>query len=266
MKGKVALVTGSTSGIGLAIARTLAARGCHIMLNGFFPAQAGQTPDQQGQALVAAMQEEFGVRVAYSAADLSDPEAIAGMLSGTVEQLGAVDILVNNAGIQHTAPVEEFTTTQWDRIIAINLSAAFHTIHHAIPHMQRQRWGRIVNIASVHGLVGSLHKSAYVAAKHGIVGLTKVVALENAANGITANAICPGWVSTELIKRQIEDIVEREGTSFEQAQHDLVTAKQPLPNMTSTEQIGEWVAFLCTEAAGTTTGATLAVDGGWTSQ
>lgn len=266
MNHKVALVTGSTSGIGLGIARALAGKGYRVMLNGFFPPSESLSNTQQGQLLAQSLTSEFGVDVFYTECDLSQADNVKALIDACISQLGGIDILVNNAGVQHTAPVQEFAAEQWDRIIAINLSAAFHTIHHAIPHMQQKGWGRIINIASVHGLVASVNKAAYVAAKHGIVGLTKVVALENAEQGITANAICPGWVSTDLIQQQIVDLAAREDLELAQAQHKLVTAKQPLPNMTSTTQIGEWVAFLCSDTAATTTGTTIAVDGGWTAQ
>ncbi len=259
LKGKRALVTGSTSGIGLGIARVLAAQGCDLMLNGFGEAQAIET-------LRRDIGESSGVRVEYNGADMSRPEQVAALVADAQDKLGGVDILVNNAGIQHVAPVEEFPPERWDAVIAINLSAAFHAIRAVLPGMQRRDWGRIVNIASAHGLVASANKSAYVAAKHGLVGLTKVVALENAQRPITCNAVCPGWVLTPLVQAQIDARAKATGISVDQASRDLLAEKQPSLRFTTVEQLGGVVAFLCSEAAANMTGTQVPVDGGWTSQ
>jgi 3-hydroxybutyrate dehydrogenase len=259
LDGKVALVTGSTSGIGLGIARTLAAAGARVMLNGF-----GDTA--QIDRLIAGLRSESQVMVAYSDADMSRPAEIAAMVDHAARELGSVDILVNNAGIQHVAPVEDFPVDRWDAVIAINLSASFHAIRAALPLMKSRNWGRIVNIASTHGLVASAEKAAYVAAKHGIVGLTKVVALETATMGITCNAICPGWVLTPLVQRQIEDRASRQGTSIESAKTDLLREKQPSLEFATPEQIGGAVQFLCSPAAAQIRGIALPVDGAWTAQ
>ncbi|MFM9922846.1 3-hydroxybutyrate dehydrogenase [Variovorax sp. H27-G14] len=255
LKGKTALVTGSTSGIGLAIAKALAQQGAHIVLNGFGDAQA---PKAQIEAL--------GVRAEYHGADMSKPEQIEDMMKFAAEKFGRVDILVNNAGIQHVAKVEDFPTERWDAIIAINLTSAFHTTRLAIPAMREANWGRIVNIASAHGLVASAQKSAYVAAKHGIVGLTKSVALETATTGITANAICPGWVLTALVQKQIDDRAAREGITAAQAQNELLGEKQPSLQFTTVEQLGGLAVFLCSPAADQVRGVAWAMDGGWTAQ
>jgi 3-hydroxybutyrate dehydrogenase len=259
LAGKCALITGSTSGIGLGIAQSLAAQGCHIMLNGLGDPQAIA-------ARHAALQQEHGVTVGYHGADLSRPSEIADLVDATARELGGLDILVNNAGIQHTAPLEEFAPERWDAIIAVNLSAAFHTTRLALPHMRRSGWGRIVNTASVHGLVASLQKSAYVAAKHGIVGLTKVVALETAGSGITCNAICPGWTRTELIEPQIVARAHQLGVDVEAGGRALLAEKQPSRQFVSIEQLGQIVLFLCSAAAAQITGVALPVDGGWTAQ
>jgi 3-hydroxybutyrate dehydrogenase len=259
LKGKNALITGSTSGIGLGIARALAGQGCNIMINGFGNAAAIEL-------LRDGMAAEYGVTVAYNRADMSRPAEIGALVADTVAQLGGIDILVNNAGIQHTAPVEEFLPEKWDAIIAINLSSSFHTIHHALPQMKQKGWGRIINIASVHGLVGSPNKAAYVTAKHGLVGLTKVVALETAGLGITCNAICPGWTRTELIEPQIVARAEALGVDIEEGGRNLLAEKQPSRQFVSTEQLGQLAAFLCSDAAAQITGAPLPVDGGWTAQ
>ena len=259
LKGKVALVTGSTSGIGLGIARALAAEGADILLNGFGePAQI--------ESLRQDIAASFGVRAGYSGADISQPDQIAGMVRQAAEELGGPDILVNNAGVQFVAPIAEFPAAQWDRVIAINLSGAFHAMQAAIPGMQARGWGRIINIASAHGLVASAQKSAYVAAKHGIVGLTKVAALELANSGITANAICPGWVLTPLVQKQLDDRAAREGRPLEQVTRELLTEKQPMARFTTPESIGALAVFLCSEAAATITGAPISIDGGWVSQ
>ncbi len=259
LKGKVALVTGSTSGIGLGIAQALAAQGADIMLNGF--GDAAETA-----RLGSETAERFGVRVRYSGADIGKPAEIRDMVAQTAAELGALDILVNNAGIQFTATIEAFPDEQWDRIIAINLSGVFHGTKAAIPLMKRRGWGRIVNIASAHGLVASAQKSAYVAAKHGVVGLTKVTAIELAGFGITANAICPGWVLTPLVQKQLDDRARREGRDVEQVKHALLAEKQPLVQFSTPAQIGALAAFLCSDAAATITGAPLSIDGGWLAQ
>lgn len=259
LAGKVALVTGSTSGIGLATAEALAKVGSNLVIHGL-------VTQNEGEALAQNIAHKYGVKTIFSDANLAHEEEIAHLFETSVAKLGAVDILVNNAGIQHTDNVENFPVAKWDLIIAVNLSSAFHTTRLALGHMQAQQWGRIINIASVHGLVGSVNKSAYVAAKHGLVGLTKVTALENANNGITVNAICPGWVETPLINQQIEDITSHENISFEQAKVRLVTAKQPRSEMAAPQQIGELVCFIASDAASGITGTTLPIDGGWTAQ
>ena len=258
LKGKTAIVTGSTSGIGLGIARALAAQGAGVMLNGFgSPAQI--------DALKSDL-EKRGVKVAYHAADMSKPAEIEALVEAATRELGGVDILVNNAGIQHVAPVEQFPVERWDAVLAVNLSAAFHAIRAALPHMKQRGWGRIINIASTHGLVASVNKVAYVAAKHGIVGLTKVVALETATTGVTCNAICPGWVLTPLVQKQIDELAAREKLSLEQASVRLLGEKQPSLQFTTPEQIGALAVFLCSEATVQMRGAALPVDGGWLAQ
>ena len=259
LKGKNALVTGSTSGIGLGIARALASRGCNIMLNGF--GDPGEIERNRSELSAA-----NGVTVAYSAADLARPDEIAALVEETRNKLGSVDILVNNAGIQHTAPIEVFPPERWDAIIAINLSSAFHTIHHALPLMRKSGWGRIINTASVHGLVASVNKAAYVTAKHGLVGLTKVVALETAGTGITCNAICPGWVRTELVEPQIVARAQTLGVDIEEGGRNMLAEKQPSRQFVTVEQLGEVAVFLCSPAASQITGVSLPVDGGWTAQ
>ena len=259
LSGKVALVTGSTSGIGLGIARALAAAGANVVLNGF--------GDQaQIDELVAEFRSRFKVTAGYSAADMSKPVEIAWMVAQAARELGGVDILVNNAGIQHVAPVEEFPIEKWDAVIAINLSAAFHAIRAALPHMKARNWGRIINIASTHGLVGSVQKAAYVAAKHGILGLTKVVALETATTGITCNAICPGWVLTPLVQKQIDALAVRERLSPDAARLKLLGEKQPSLEFATPGEIGATALFLCSQAAAQIRGIALPVDGGWTAQ
>ena len=259
LKGKVAVVTGSTSGIGLGIARTLAKGGADILLNGFGDAAA-----------IAKLRQEIadahGVRVAYSGADLSKPAEVTGMIEQATRELGRVDVLVNNAGIQHVSPVHEFPVDKWDAVIAINLTAVFLAIRASLPQMLKRDWGRIINIASVHGLVASVDKSAYVASKHGVVGLTKGVALETATTGITCNAICPGWVLTPLVQKQIDDRAAREGIPVERAKNDLLAEKQPSLEFATPEQIGALTVFLCTEAAAQIRGVALPVDGGWLAQ
>jgi 3-hydroxybutyrate dehydrogenase len=259
LKGKVALVTGSTSGIGLGIARALGAAGADLMLNGFGDPAA---IEKQRAGLAA----EYGIRVAYSPADMLKPEQIAGMVAEAEKMLGAVDILVSNAGIQHVATIEDFPPDRWDAIIAINLSAVFHGMKAAIPGMKRRGWGRLINIASAHGLVASAGKVAYVAAKHGVVGMTKVAAVELANAGITANAICPGWVETPLVQRQLEARAAADGTSVAQAAHDFLAEKQPMLQFSTPEGIGALAVFLCSDAAATITGAPLSIDGGWVAQ
>jgi len=258
LKGKTAIVTGSTSGIGLGIARALAADGAGILLNGFAAA-----------AEIDALRKEIakqGVKVSYSPADMSKPSEIAGMVEYAARELGGVDILVNNAGIQHTAPVEEFPVEKWDAILAINLSASFHAIRAALPQMKRRGWGRIINIASAHGLVASAHKAGYVAAKHGLLGLTKVVALETATSGVTCNAICPGWVLTPLVQKQIDDLAAQDRLTNEQARARLLGEKQPSQEFATPEQIGALAVFLCSESAAQIRGAALSIDGGWVAQ
>ncbi len=255
LKGKTALVTGSTSGIGLAIAKSLAQQGANIVLNGFGDAEA---PKSQIEAL--------GVRAEYHGADMSKPEQIEDMMKFAASKFGRVDVLVNNAGIQHVAKVEDFPAERWDAIIAINLTSAFHTTRLAIPAMREANWGRVINIASAHGLVASAQKSAYVAAKHGIVGLTKSVALETATAGVTVNAICPGWVLTALVQKQIDDRAAREGITAAQAQNELLGEKQPSLQFTTVEQLGGLAVFLCSPAADQVRGVAWAMDGGWTAQ
>jgi len=259
LKGKTAIVTGSTSGIGLGIADALAAEGCAIVLNGFGDAAA---IEKQRRALA----KRAGVEVAYSAADMSKPAEIAAMVAEAQARFGGVDILVNNAGIQHVSPIETFPTDAWENILAINLTSVFHGIRAALPGMRAKGWGRIINTASVHGLVASPFKSAYVAAKHGVVGLTKVVALETAGTGITCNAICPAWVLTPLVRKQIEARAAERGMSFEAAKVDLVAEKQPSKDFVTPEQLGALACFLCGDAAAQITGAALNVDGGWLAQ
>jgi len=259
LQGKIAIVTGSTSGIGLGIAAALAAQGCNIMLNGFGDPRAIADIGQH-------LTDEHDIRVAYSPADMAKPADIRDLVKATVEQLGGVDILVNNAGIQHVAKIVDFPEERWDAVIAINLSAAFHAAKAALPHMTAKGWGRIVNIASAHGLVASGEKAAYVTAKHGLVGLTKVIAIEAANSGVTCNAICPGWVLTDLVKKQIEARAAAQGISYQQAHDDLLREKQPMLQYTTPEKIGGLTVFLCSEAASTMTGAALSIDGGWTAQ
>jgi 3-hydroxybutyrate dehydrogenase len=256
---RVAIVTGSTSGIGLGIARALAEAGYDIMLNGFGEPSA----IERERAGIAA---DFGVRAAFNAADMTKAAEVSGMVETTTRELGSVDIIVNNAGIQHTAPIEDFPVGRWDAVIAINLSSSFHTIRAAIPQMRQRNWGRIINIASAHGLVASVDKVAYVAAKHGLIGLTKVVALETATTGITCNAICPGWVLTPLVQKQIDERAGREKISVAQAKAELLSEKQPSHEFATPEQIGAVAVFLCSDAAAQIRGVALPVDGGWTAQ
>jgi len=259
LRGKTALVTGSTSGIGLGVAQALARQGANLVLNGFGDAE-------EPKRLVAEAGKAFGISVSHHGADMSRPAEIADMMAFAARESGRVDILVNNAGIQHVARIEEFPAEKWDAIIAINLSSAFHTTRLALPGMQAANWGRIVNIASTHGLVASALKSAYVAAKHGIVGFTKVAALENATTGVTINAICPGWVLTPLVQKQIEERARRDGISADEAKNDLLGEKQPSLQFTTPEELGELAVFLCSTAANNVRGVAWQVDGGWTAQ
>jgi 3-hydroxybutyrate dehydrogenase len=256
-KGKTALVTGSTSGIGLGIARKLAAGGANLVLNGFGNAAEIET-------LRAELAKQCGVTVAYDGADMTRPEQIEAMMKNAIARFGSVDLLVNNAGIQHVAPIDEFPPDKWDSIIAINLSSTFHTTRVALAAMKQKRWGRIVNIASAHALVASPFKAAYVAAKHGIAGFTKAAALEVAEQGITVNAICPGYVRTPLVEKQIPDTAKARGISEEQVVRDVLLATQPTRKFVTVEQIAALTAFLCTEEAASITGAMLPIDGGWT--
>jgi 3-hydroxybutyrate dehydrogenase len=255
LRGKTALVTGSTSGIGLAMAVALAKQGANIMMNGF----------GEKEAAIANV-KGCGVEVDYHGADMSKPAEIEAMITATEKRFGAIDILVNNAGIQHVANVEDFPEERWDAVIAINLSSAFHTTRFALPGMKQRNWGRIINIASVHGLVASMQKAAYVAAKHGIIGLTKVVALETARTGVTCNAICPGWVLTPLVQKQVDARAERDGVSNEAAKLALVSEKQPSGQFVTPEQLAALAVFLCGDAASEVRGAAWNMDGGWTAQ
>jgi 3-hydroxybutyrate dehydrogenase len=257
LKDKVSLVTGSTSGIGLGIARALAAAGSAIVINGF-----GKPEDIESEK--ASISNDFGVPVSYSGADMSKPEAIAEMFDMVLGEFGAVDVLVNNAGIQHVEPIEAFPISKWDAILAINLSSAFHTTRLAIPGMVEKGWGRIINIASAHGLVASPFKSAYVAAKHGMVGLTKVTALEVAEKGITCNAICPGYVYTPLVEAQIGEQAAAHGIPREDVIRNVLLAQQPNKRFATTDELGGIALFLTSDAAASITGTTIAADGGWT--
>ena len=255
LTGKIALVTGSTSGIGLGIAKALAAEGAHIVMNGFGEVEAAQ-----------AQVKALGVEVAYHGADMSKAADIEAMMAFAKERFGGVDILVNNAGIQHVAPIEDFPVERWDAIFAINLSSAFHTTRLALPDMQAKNWGRIINVASVHGLVASVQKSAYVAAKHGIVGLTKVTALENATRGVTCNAICPGWVLTPLVQKQVDAKAAALGVSNAEATKLLLGEKEPSMQFTTPEELGALAVFFCSEAASNVRGVAWNMDGGWAAQ
>jgi 3-hydroxybutyrate dehydrogenase len=259
LSGKVALVTGSTSGIGLGIAHALAEQGADLMLNGF-----GEP--QLIQSLMADMSSKHGVRVLHHGADMSKPQEIEDLIRTTESKLGRIDVLVNNAGIQHVAPVEAFPVERWDAVIAINLSSAFHTIRCALPGMQKRQFGRIINIASVHGLVASAQKSAYVAAKHGLIGLTKVVALETATTPITCNAICPGWVLTPLVQKQVDARAASQKISVAQAKTGLVAEKQPSGEFVTPDQLGGLAVFLCSDAASQVRGVAWNMDGGWVAQ
>ena len=259
LKGKSVVVTGSTSGIGLAIARAFAKEGCNLTINGFGDAAAIEKER-------AGIEKEFGVKAIYSGADMTKPAEIAEMVATTEKTFGACDVLVNNAGIQFVAKVEDFPIEKWDAVIATNLSAAFHTCRVALPGMKKRKFGRIINIASAHGLVASAEKAAYVAAKHGIIGLTKVVALETANDGITCNAISPGWVLTPLVQKQIEDRAKAQGKTVEQASNELISEKQPMLKFSTPENIGALAVFLAGDAAESITGSSYSIDGGWTAQ
>lgn len=258
-KGKNAIVTGSTSGIGLGIAQAFAEAGMNVILNGF--GEAGEI-----EGIRAGIEKDHGVRVLYSGADMTKPDDIAAMVSDAEGALGGVDILVNNAGIQHVASVEDFPVDRWDAIIAVNLSAAFHAIRAVVPAMKARGWGRIINLASAHGLVASPFKSAYVAAKHGVVGLTKSIALEVAENAITVNAICPAYVWTPLVERQIPDTARTRGITEAEVVETVLLAGQPTKKFVQVEEIGALSVFLCSDAAASITGAALTIDGGWTAQ
>lgn len=255
LKGKTALVTGSTSGIGLGLAKALAAQGANIVMNGFGEVDAA-----------VAQVKALGVQVSYHGADMSKPAEIEAMVRHAEATFGGVDILVNNAGIQHVARVENFPPERWDAVIAINLSSAFHASRFALPGMQARNWGRILNIASVHGLVASSEKSAYVAAKHGLVGLTKVTALENATSGVTCNAICPGWVLTPLVQKQVDAKAAALGISNEDAKRQLLAEKEPSLQFTTPEELGGLAVFLCSAAADNVRGVAWNMDGGWAAQ
>ncbi len=259
LKGKTALVTGSTSGIGLGIAVALARQGAHIVLNGF-----GDVEAPRAQVLEAG--KAAGIKVGYHGADMSKATEIEAMMKYAAAEFGRVDILVNNAGIQHVAKIQDFPVEKWDAIMAINLSSAFHTTRLALPAMQQANWGRIINVASVHGLVGSAEKSAYVAAKHGVVGLTKVTALENATTGVTCNAICPGWVLTPLVQKQVDAKAAAQGISNEEATKLLLGEKEPSQQFTTPEELGELAVFFCSAAAGNVRGVAWNMDGGWAAQ
>lgn len=259
LKGKTALVTGSTSGIGLGIAVALARQGANIVLNGF-----GDVEAPRAQVLEAG--KAAGIRVGYHGADMSKAAEIEAMMKYAAAEFGRVDILINNAGIQHVAKIQDFPVEKWDAIMAINLSSAFHTTRLALPAMQQANWGRIINVASVHGLVGSAEKSAYVAAKHGVVGLTKVTALENATTGVTCNAICPGWVLTPLVQKQVDAKAAAQGISNEEATKLLLGEKEPSQQFTTPEELGELAVFFCSAAAGNVRGVAWNMDGGWAAQ
>ncbi|QJU57647.1 3-hydroxybutyrate dehydrogenase [Sphingomonas sp. AP4-R1] len=259
LKGLSAVVTGSTSGIGLGIAHVLASKGVNLVINGFGDAAAIEAERVN-------LETKHGIKAVYSGADISKPDEVKAMVDLCVSSFGKIDILVNNAGIQYTANLEDFPAEKWNAIIAINLSGVFWGMHAALPYMKEKGFGRIINIGSVHGLIGSTHKAAYVAAKHGVVGMSKVVALETAGTGVTCNTICPGWVHTPLVQKQIEDNAARDGISVEQATENLLSEKQPSKQFATPEQMGELAAFLCTDAAAQMTGIAIPVDGGWTAQ
>lgn len=257
LKGKNAVVTGSTSGIGLGIAEGFAKEGINLVLNGFGDAA-------EIEKIRAGLASKYGVKVSYDGADMSKPEQIEAMMRKAASTLGGVDILVNNAGIQHVAPVEEFPVAKWDAIIAINLSSAFHATRMAVPYMKSKGWGRIINVASAHALVASPFKSAYVASKHGIMGFTKTIALEVAEQGVTVNAICPGYVLTPLVEKQIPDTAKARGITEEQVKRDVLLAAQPTKQFVTVEQVAGTAVFLCSDSAASITGTNISIEGGWT--
>lgn len=259
LKGKCAVITGSTSGIGLGIAQALAAEGIHLVINGF-----GNT--NEIEQLRAKLENTYSVKVLYDGADMSKPDDIEAMMQRAASNFNGVDILINNAGIQHVSPIEEFPVAKWDAILAINLTSAFHTTRCAVPYMKNKGWGRIINIASAHGLVASKFKSAYVAAKHGILGLTKTIALELAESGITANSICPGYVLTPLVEKQIPDTAKARGITEEEVIKNVLLAAQPTKRFVCVEEVASTALFLCSASAASITGSHIAVDGGWTAQ
>jgi len=259
LRDRVAVITGSTSGIGMGMAKAFASAGCHLVINGF-------APPGEVKSLVEQIEREYHAKVIHDPADLADPVQCVRLIEDAEESYGRVDILINNAGIQHVDPIEKFPVERWNAILAINLSAAFHTTRAVLPGMQARGYGRIVNIASVHGLVASVHKAAYVAAKHGLVGLTKVVALENAGRGITCNAICPGFVLTQLVQKQIDDRAARTNMTTEEASRDLLREKQPSGRFTQVEEIAAMALFLCSDETANVTGSSMPIDGGWTAQ
>jgi len=259
LKGKNALVTGSTSGIGLGYARALAEQGANVTINGFGDAAAIEKER-------AGIEKDFSVKAAYSPADMTKPAEIAEMIHTAEKTYGSVDILINNAGVQHVAPIEEFPIEKWNRIIAINLSSAFHTIRAAVPGMKARKWGRIINTASAHSLVASPFKAAYVSAKHGLAGLTKTVALEVATFGITANCISPGYVWTPLVEKQIPDTMKARGMTAEQVKRDVLLAAQPTKEFVTVDEVAALAVYLCSDAAKAITGANLSIDGGWTAE
>ena len=259
LKGKTALVTGSTSGIGLATARALAEAGCNIVINGFGD-KAAIEKERDG------LEKDFGIKALYSGADMTKPAEIADMIGEAEKNFGSLDVLVNNAGIQFVANIEDFPPEKWDAVIAINLSSSFHSIRAAVPGMKKRKWGRIINIASAHGLVASEQKVAYVSAKHGLVGMTKVVAIETANSGITCNAICPGWVLTPLVQKQIDDRAKASGKTVREEEIALLSEKQPMHQFTKPEGIGSLTVFLCSDGAATITGSAYSIDGGWVAQ
>lgn len=259
LNGKTALITGSTSGIGLAMAEALATQGANIVLSGL-------ATDQEADALKQRLSREYNVKVGFSGANLTDPDEIEGLMGYVARDYGGADILVNNAGVQHVSPIEDFPVARWDLIIALNLSAAFHTIRMAIPGMKQKGWGRIINTASAHALVASPYKSAYVAAKHGIAGLTKTVALEAAQQGVRCNAICPGYVYTPLVEGQIADTAKSRGMTEDEVKRDVLLAAQPTKEFVTSEQVGALAVFLCSEGGASMNGAMLSMDGGWVAQ
>ena len=259
LKGKSAVVTGSTSGIGLAIARALAQDGANVMINGFGDKAAIEKER-------AGIEKDFGVKAVYSPADMTKPAEIADMIATAEKTFGSVDVLVNNAGIQHVAPIEEFPIEKWDQIIAINLSAAFHAIRAAVPGMKKRKWGRIISTASAHSLVASPFKVAYVSAKHGIAGITKTVALELATFGVTCNCISPGYVWTPLVEKQIPDTMKARNMTAEQVKQEVLLAAQPTKQFVTVDQVAALAVYLCSDAAAQITGANLSMDGGWTAQ